>query len=160
MKMLNVLVLAAMICGQVAWSAEDHDDDHDHDHAHKAPHGGTLVALGDHFAHLELVLDNKDGKLTVYVLDGHAEKGQRIEQKDIMLQIEIGDAKPIDFQAVAVANKLTGEKEGDTSVFTGANEKLKGATKFKVILGNLKIKGKAFKNIEFGFPEGNEGAHK
>ncbi|MBK7495896.1 MAG: hypothetical protein IPI28_11060 [Candidatus Omnitrophica bacterium] len=60
---------------------DDHDHDHDHNHAsdshdhnhdhhHAAPHGGTMVALGDHMAHLELVLDSQNGTLTAYILDG------------------------------------------------------------------------------------------
>ena len=36
--------------------------------------GGTLVELGNEFAHVELVLDSNAGSLTAYVLDGEAQE--------------------------------------------------------------------------------------
>ena len=47
-------------------------------HIHVALHGGVLVEVGDHAYNLELVRDSDAGKLTVYVLDGHAENFVRI----------------------------------------------------------------------------------
>ena len=49
-----------------------------HHHEHTAPHGGTLVALGEEFGHLELLLNKETGELTAYVLDGEAEKPVRL----------------------------------------------------------------------------------
>lgn len=38
-------------------------------HSHDAQHGGTMVELGEHEGHLEIVLDAATGTLTAYVYD-------------------------------------------------------------------------------------------
>jgi hypothetical protein len=154
MKMFLAAVLTVGLAVAGARAADDHK--HDHKHEHKAPHDGTLVVFGDEFAHIELVLDAKEGKLTAYVLDGHAEKGVRVDQKDVTLEITSADGKTKKVALTAVANKLTGEKEGDTSVFSATDEIFKDAKTFKVKLEKLKVKGKTFLDIKFSFPEGNE----
>jgi len=128
-------------------------------HEHKAPHGGTLVVLGVEFAHLELVLDARAGKLTAYVLDGEAEKFVRIEQKQIELRLRPEDKKeePVLVTLKAVPNVLTGEKEGSTSQFEGEAAALRGATRFSGVIAALAAKGAEFKDVQFRFPEGNEG---
>lgn len=37
-------------------------------HGHEGPHGGHLVEVGDHVAHLEVMHDEAAGKMTIYVL--------------------------------------------------------------------------------------------
>ena len=69
--------------------AHDHHHHH-HDEEHKAPHGGTLVALGDHQYHAEIAWDETAKTITVYVLDGEAEKAVPIDAKEIVLAIGIG----------------------------------------------------------------------
>lgn len=39
-----------------------------HGHGHKGPHGGHLLEVGDHVAHLEVMHDESAGKMTIYVL--------------------------------------------------------------------------------------------
>ena len=141
--------------------SHDHDHGHAHGHKHKAPHGGTLVALGDHFAHLEIVLDAANGKITAYVLDGEAEKAVRVKQTGLELAANlpkkdgaVGEQVTIKLQAVA--NELTGEKVGDTSQFEGQDEKLKGLKEFDAKVVALEVKGQALKDVAFNFPKGNE----
>jgi hypothetical protein len=117
-----------------------------HGHHHTAPHGGTLIRLGDEFAHIELVLDS--GKLTAYVLDGHAENAVRIEQKSLRISID-----GVDVDLAGVENPLTGEKVGDTSEFTG---QIKNVPRFTGRIPSVTIKGQTFKDVSFTFPEGNE----
>lgn len=70
-----IFTLGLPACKKEEPAAHDHDhdsdSDHDHDsdapapessHHHVAPNGGTLVALGDHFAHLEIKVDHNEGK--------------------------------------------------------------------------------------------------
>ena len=130
----------------------------EHKHEHKAPHHGTLVVFGEEFAHIELVLDKKTGKLTVYVLDGEAEKAVRIKQDEIELKINKIEKKSADvaLKLKGQANVLTGEKEGDTSEFTAQANELKDVKRFEASVGAITIKGKEFKNTKFKFPEGNE----
>jgi hypothetical protein len=129
------------------------------EHEHKAPHHGTLVVFGEEFAHVELVLDKKTGKLTAYVLDGEAEKAVRIKQNEIEVKINKIEKKGADvtLKLKGAANVLTGEKEGDTSEFSAQSDDLKDVKKFEAVVGAITIKGKDFKDTKFKFPEGNEG---
>ncbi len=128
----------------------------EHTHEHKAPHSGTLIELGEEYAHVELVLDPKTGKVTAYVLDHEAEKAVKIKQKEIELNLEVAKEKHT-LTLKALANVLTGEKEGDTSEFGGQADYLKDVKNFTASIKEIKVKGKEFKKVEFKFPEGNEG---
>ena len=125
-------------------------------HEHHAPHKGALEELGDEFAHVELVLDEKTGKLTAFILDGEAENPVRIAQDVLRLKITgiaNGDAT---VELKAVPNALSGEKVGDTSQFEGASDRLKGVSKFGGSLDAITVKGKSFAAVEIGYPDGNE----
>ena len=110
-------------------------------HVHQAPHGGTLVEIGEEFAHVELVLEST-GKVTAYVLDGEVEKPIRLEQKEIVLRIKGGDVA-----LQAVGSPLTGENPGDTSQFEGQSEALKGAKGFDAEIVRIVVKGKESTNV-------------
>jgi len=111
-------------------------------HTHQAPHGGTLVELGQEFAHVELVFEGTTGKVTAYVLDGEVEKPIRLEQKELVLK---GKAQSLALQAVG--SPLTGEKPGDTSQFEGRSDGLKGATEFDAALVRIVVKGREFHDV-------------
>ena len=129
-------------------------------HEHTAPHGGTLVVLGEEFAHVEFVLDETTGKLTAYVLDGEADKPIRLTEETIELNVKrLNSEETMTLQLQAVPNVLTGETEGDTSQFEGQSEALVGATEFHAEIASIAVKGQTFAHISFEFPEGNEGAH-
>ena len=129
--------------------------EHDHGHEHKAPHGGTLVALGGHLAHLEVVLDAA-GKMTVYVLDGEAEKPVRLKHEQLEIKVTPGKGEPFNVMLKAVANTLTGEKAGDTSQFEAQDDRLKDLKEFDGIAQKLDVKGVEVKPTRFNFPKGNE----
>ena len=149
--MRPILALILSLAAAVAWAGEDH-------HEHKAPHGGTLVELGEHFAHLELVLDATTGTLTAYVLDHEAEKSVRLKRGEIAATIANVDQKKdsFDLKLLAVANVLTGETESDSSEFASRAEQLKDAKAFTLTIKALTIKGKQLTNVEAQFPAGNE----
>ncbi len=129
-------------------------------HEHTAPHGGTLVVLGDEFAHAEFVLEETTGKLTAYILDGEAEKPIRLTEKTIGLKINrLNSEQPLTLQLKAVANVLTGETEGDTSQFSGQLDELIGTAEFHAEIVSIAVKGQTFADVDFDFPEGNEGHH-
>ena len=129
-------------------------------HHHTAPHGGALVVLGEEFAHVEFVLEEKTGKLTGYVLDSEAEKPVRLSQKTIELKINrLKSGQSITLQLKAAANVLTGETEGDTSQYEGQFDALKGMTEFHAQIASITVKGQHFTDVDFDFPEGNEGEH-
>ena len=135
-----------------ALSACGNKSEHAHGaHVHKAPHGGTLVELGEHSYNLELVRDNAAGKLTAYVLDGHAEKFVRIKATTIDL-IAMPGGKFTRVALKAVANSATGETVGDTSQFEAQADWLKDAGEFAGIV-TVEIQGKNFEKVEYALPK-------
>jgi hypothetical protein len=125
-------------------------------HVHHAPHGGALEVLGDEAAHVELVLDAKEGRLTAYVLDGEAEKPVRIAQTSLRLTLRDLPGGGATVDLAAVANPLTGETAGDTSQFAGASPSLRRAAKFDGVLATITARGMKFDGVAIGFPGGNE----
>lgn len=134
---------------------------HDHahgescDHHHAAPHGGALVALGDHFAHLEMLLDAETGTLTAYVLDGEAEKSIRLKQGAIEISVLVGSERHV-VSLGAVENVLTGETVGDSSEFRATVEALQGQERFVGQVKALAVRGQELRDVSFLYPEGNE----
>ncbi|MDB5390221.1 MAG: hypothetical protein JWM11_5867 [Planctomycetaceae bacterium] len=116
---------------------EDKAHAHEHEHHHHAPHHGSLTMLGDHVAQLELTIDAEAGKLTVYVLDGEAEKSLAVDQAVLEVAVTLdGATEPLALKlAPAEAAK---QDEG----FVGQNDKLKGIKKLKGTIASLKLKGK------------------
>jgi hypothetical protein len=129
-------------------------------HEHHAPHHGSLQVMGEEFAHYELTLDPASGTLTVYVLDGEAEKPVRVKAKVLLFKLTPrGTKKPVRVVAKAVANELTGETVGDTSQFEATVTVLKGVTAVDGVLLLGEVKGRVFKNLKIKHPEGNEDGH-
>jgi hypothetical protein len=122
-------------------------------HAHEAPHGGSLIELGEEFAHLELVLNAETGRLTVYALDGEAETPVRLAQPSIAMVVTMPNVlRPIDVTLEPVENALTGEKAGDTSQFVAIVPELKGRKAFRGTVTSLTLRGQLFSGVEFEFP--------
>jgi hypothetical protein len=134
-------------------------------HEHHAPHGGTLLELGEEAAHVELVLDAEDGVLTAFTLDGEAENAVRIGQREIVVRIRAlarsaGAPSTImdgfDLHLMAVSNALTGETETESSQFAASSDALKGVSGFRGTLSALTIRGATFAAVDFRYPEGNK----
>src|SRR5690349_2906424 len=96
--LLTAVFSAAALVGVAACSKKhteesDHQPHaHAHHHHHTAPHGGTLVELGEHAFNLELVRDEPTGALIAYVLDAHAENFVRLPLRTIELVVTINGA--------------------------------------------------------------------
>ena len=115
-------------------------------HVHQAPHGGTLVEVGQHAYNVELVRDATAGKLTAYILDGHAENFIRIAAPSFeLVAITGGERKPLTMKAVA--NTTTGETVGDTSQFEAQADWLKSIGEFPGMITSIDIKGTPFTNV-------------
>ncbi len=156
MTRLLALLLAALPLLAGCSKSHDHAADKksaaaDHEHVHTAPHGGTLVELGEHAYNLELLRDRAAGKLTAWVLDGHAEHFVRINAPTLaLIAMPGGKFTPLTLQAVA--NPATGEKLGDTSQFEVQADWLKIAGAFSGIF-TLEIKGTKFEQVAYSLPE-------
>jgi hypothetical protein len=125
-------------------------------HEHHAPHGGTLIVLGDEFAHLELVLNGETGALRAYVLDGEAERGVPVQQGNLAIDIAPTRGDPFRADLAPVENVLTGEVIGNSSEFAGRSDRLVGLRRFEGTLRQLDVKGQSFRDVHFRFPQGNE----
>src|SRR5690348_10442969 len=87
-----ILLLAAGCSKQAAPAADAHTGNTEtHEHHHAAPHGGTLIMIGDHIGHLEVVLDAATGTMTVYALDGEAEQPVRLSTSEITISATLAD---------------------------------------------------------------------
>lgn len=121
-------------------------------HEHTAPHGGTLVELGDELAHLELLLDASTGTLTAYALDGEAERAVRLAQSRIDVSVVGRDGRSTEVALAGVANALTGETDADTSQFLAIVPALKGVTEFDGSIKAVAVRGQRFHDVAFRYP--------
>ena len=138
--LLSVVSLLAAGCGKGGGSSGG-------GHVHTAPHGGLLVEVGDHAYNLEFVLDREAGKLTAYVLDGHAENFIRTDLAGIALT-----ANDRALTLAPVANAATGETVGSTAQFEAAADWLKAPGALAVKVPTLTLRGNAFSAIEATLP--------
>lgn len=120
-------------------------------HHHVAPHGGTLVEVGEHQFALEFVRDAAAGTLTLYVLDAHAEDFVRLPAKSIEVTVDV-KGRTEKLSLAAIANELSGETVGDTSQFTATADWLKRDGEFAGKIAALEIRGTMFKDVAFTFP--------
>ncbi|HMQ15252.1 MAG TPA: hypothetical protein PKC49_04685 [Phycisphaerae bacterium] len=149
--------------GQTAQAdAGDAHGEAGHGHAHVAPRGGALITLGDHFAHLEVLLDAETGVLDIYVLDGEAHGAVRIAQETMSVRIEAGTttaggalASPVLVELHAVPSVLSGETVGDSSRFQGQADALRGLRELSGRLAEVTAKGQALRDVTITWPGGD-----
>jgi hypothetical protein len=120
---------------------------HSHAHVHTAPHGGTLVELGNHAFNVELLRDPATGKLTAWILDAHAENFVRIASPAIEV-VAMPGGKFTPLSLAAVANPATGETVGSTSQFEVQADWLKTSGPFSGIV-TVEIRGTKFEKVAF-----------
>ena len=119
-------------------------------HVHEALLGGQLMALGEHGSgyNLELLIDKKN-RLSVYILDAHAENFIRIEQGS--LQVDLSDGNKTSVILDAVADSATGETVGNTSHFQTKGT-VENFLPLKGVIQMIEIGSKQYSEIEFFFP--------
>ena len=84
-------------------------------HPVAGPHGGPLLELGDEEYHLEVVLDEKQKLITLYVLDASARTTVPIEAPEILVNL-LHSGKPVQYRLQAVAE--SGETaQGASAIF-------------------------------------------
>lgn len=113
------------------------------DHPHQGPHKGALVELGKEEYHAEIVHNDEQQTITVYILDSSAKKAVAIEGKEIVINVKHGN-KGEQFRLASNPDK--GDAKGLSSRFSIKNKELcehldeEGAD----VRLSLKIKGAAF----------------
>lgn len=98
-----------------------HSHHHHHDSDHEAPHGGTLIELGEHAYHAEIVFDEKTHSILIYLFDGEAKGRVGIEAK--ALTLKIGDGDKAESHALNAQPQKT-DAEGKASRFASSDEAL------------------------------------
>ncbi len=151
-SLLRLPLLLALSLFLAACGRKDAGPSHPGGHVHLAPHGGTLLEIGEHAYNLELLRDAAAGKLTAWVLDGHAENFVRLKVPAIEGVATLGTGKR-PFLLQAVANPATGETVGDTSQFEVQGDWLKTAEAFTVSIPALEIRGRKFGPLTANYPQ-------
>lgn len=118
-------------------------------HADAPPHGGKVVALGNHRAHAELVLVPDTGELTLHILDAEGQAGQRLAQPVVLADVETsGRAVRLEL----TANPLDGERSGDASRFSARSDDLLRMGEGRVTLRWIGVDGQVFSDLVVDFP--------
>ena len=123
-------------------------------HHHEAPHGGTLIELGDHFGLMEILHDPAKGTLNAWFLDGCADNYVRLVRQKIKFVIHGRFLKKpvagtIPFELLPKANPLTGETKSSTSQYQLVHEQFKDVPRLKGMILNVAYKGHDFINLTF-----------
>lgn len=149
----GVFLAGALLAG----CGHDHDHDapghHHGGHAHHAPHGGALTMLGDHAFQIEVLPDPETGTISLYVLDGEAERFIRIAAESIAASVSSGE-KSAELSFAAIANEATGETVGNTSLFRVSAPEWAGVERFRIQIDGLELLGQEFEGLELPYPEG------
>lgn len=133
-------------CGRDGHAPHAHTD-----HVHEAKHGGVAVELGEHEFQIEFTHGDTPGTLFAYVMDGHMNEYVRIAAPSFSATATVdGVAFPIVFEATAEA--ATGEKIGDSSLFTARGSGLATKSAVDLSIPTLVIKGHTYQNVTARVP--------
>lgn len=158
MKLIALaLLVPALVLSSGCGKKDDHaghdhaaGDGHSHGgHSHDPKMGGQLVEIGSHEFNLELLRDSASGKVTAWVLDGHAENFVRLTNETVSISVTGEAGKEEAVVLKATANSATGEKLGDTSQFEGQSDVFKTAKPLAVRVPSIQIKAKQYSGISF-----------
>ena len=128
LSVLTAVALTGMGCSK--------EEEHGHGgHAHEPKNGGVLVEVGRHQFNFEILSDASTGKLTVWVLDAHAENYVRIPAPTLQVSASVDG----------------GEKVGDTSQFEGSAEWLKKGGGFSGMVKSVQLGGQSFGDVAFKY---------
>jgi hypothetical protein len=107
--------------------------DHDHGHGSEGPHHGTLVELGEHEFHGELVVDAKSHTLKLYLLGPDAKTAAPSAAAEATLALEGGPTLTL--------KPAAGEAEGQATLYEVTDEKaVHEIAEAEFIHGDLMIK--------------------
>jgi hypothetical protein len=114
-----------------------------------------VVPFGGGDYSVELVLDRGSGTLSAYLLDDDLENFVRSPDRSIRLRAAVGGgSRTLDL--AAVANPATGETVGDTSLFQGRADWLRGGEGVDGVVESITVRGSSFSGLNFNLPPGRE----
>lgn len=98
-----------------------HEDHSGHGHGAHGPNGGDIVEVGNEEFHAEVVVDEAEHRIDVFILGSDAKTAKPIAASEISINFKHGDEVE-EFKLAASA--LDGEAEGQASKFTITDEEL------------------------------------
>ena len=98
-----------------------HHDHGDHGHGHHGPNGGEIVEVGNEEFHAEVVVDENEHRIDVFILGSDAKTAKPIAASEIAISFKHGEEVE-EFKLAASA--LDGEAEDQASRFTITDEEL------------------------------------
>lgn len=98
-----------------------HEDHSGHGHGAHGPNGGDIVEVGNEEFHAEVVVDEAEQRIDVFILGSDAKTAKPIAASDISISFKHGEEVE-EFKLAASA--LDGEAEGQASKFTITDEEL------------------------------------
>lgn len=127
-----------------------------HGHHHTAHHGGVLVCIGMHKAHLELVHEPESGNLTVYVLDDQGENYYFLDLHDLPLQIKRQEENTwTDITLPAIEDNTIGSRSGRSCIFKNMVPELVAQDRFQVRIPDLEFFGNLYPSFVVTYPDGS-----
>lgn len=98
-----------------------HDDHSGHGHGAHGPNGGDIVEVGNEEFHAEVVVDEDEQRIDVFILGSDAKTAKPIAASEIAISFKHGEEVE-EFKLAASA--LDGEAEGQASKFSITDEEL------------------------------------
>lgn len=116
---ISTSLALAMIClvGLQGLSAQEAK----HAHAEKGPHKGSLIELGEEEYHAEIVHDEKEKSVTIYLLGADAKTVVTSDAKEVAVNAKV-KGKAVQMKLKAAPQKS--DKVGTTSRFSSKEEAL------------------------------------
>ena len=158
MKIITFLFLIASSLFFFSCGEDQHKGGHGA-HNHPAPHGGQLVELGVHGSgfNLELVL-HEQGFLQIYVFDAHVQNFVRISANSIDIEITDLNGTTKIITCEPIADPITGESVGNTSLFT-STERINEILPLKGVIKKIDIMEFPYENVEINFSVNEQAEH-
>jgi len=103
-------------------------------HGHEGPHGGHVLEVGSHVAHLEVIHDDDSGKMTIYVL-GEDLKTPLALAAAPQIKLSTNDGPKV------VTTRPQDANGGKSSVFSATDAALKGHLHGRI---SVEIGGKTY----------------
>jgi len=157
MKILVILQFALFLLWS-GCSEHVHDENcqsHGGYHVHSALMGGELIPVGEHGSgyNLEVLIDEAD-RLSIYILDAHAEGFVRINQPTLeVLYTEKNQSTLLKLDAVA--DSATGETVGNTSHFRSSSS-VQANTPFEGKINSLVIGSREYNQTKISYSGTNK----
>lgn len=114
---------------------------HVHEHAEEGPHKGHLIELGEEEYHAELVHDDAAGKVTIYLLDGHAKDAVSADADTVTVSVLV-EGQPKEFVLKATDAAKRDQFESSEKEIVGAldhDKSVKG--RLRVAVGGKPFNG-------------------